>query len=69
MARRIASSTGTPSLVRYPNVSPDAVTNVAWARLIIPPSPVTITNESITSDKARPRVTRPTQKSSATKST
>ena len=47
----------------------EAVTNVAWARLTIPPRPVTITNDRKTSDRARPRVIRPTQNALATKNT
>ena len=43
-------------------VRPAVVTKVAWARLTIPPMPVTTTNERKISDRARPWAMIPAQK-------
>ena len=48
--------------ISRPQVRPAAVTKVAWARLTIPPSPVTITKDRKMSERHRPLAMTPTQK-------
>ena len=50
-----------------PAVRPAAVTKVAWARLTMPPMPVTTTKERKIRARASPRVVRPIQNRSAPK--
>ena len=52
-----------------PVVSAAVRTNVPWARLTMPPMPVTTTNDRKISDNVRPDAITPTQKSLARKST
>ena len=56
-------------LTSMPVVSAAASTNVPWARLTIPPRPVTTTNDRKISDSVSPVAITPTQKSFASTST
>lgn len=58
---------GIPWLSAQPAARPPVVTNVAWARLTIPPTPVTIVIDSSTSARPKPLANRPDQYRSATK--
>ncbi len=48
--------------INSPVVRPAAVTKVAWARLTMPPWPVTMTKDRKISDRHRPLAMTPTQK-------
>ena len=47
-------------LMSMPVVRPAMSTNVAWARLTMPPMPVITTNDRKISDRVRPLATCPT---------
>ena len=60
-----AARNGQPWLSAHPAVNPAAVTNAAWARLTMPPMPVTMVNDSNTRPRARPRAISACQYESA----
>ena len=67
-AMRMARKKGTPYWLKSsPVVSPAMVEKVAWARLTMPPMPVTTTKDKKMSERARPWAIVPAQKSSARK--